>query len=995
MANRKMTFSRTKIACLTSLMMLASVDVSALGLGVLDVQSNLDQPLNGVIELRVNAGDDVNSVQASIAPRSDFESFGIDYPSYLDDINVTLDRSSGKPKLILDSNGIIIKEPFIHLLIRVDWSGGSFLREYTALIDPPIYAAETPKSFSQPVSVGTDQSYQTEPTQDFTVEEIDPNDSSTEFSGSTSSPSYITPITPDDSSSDSDSSFDSDARYGPVEAGESLSIIAAQLREQFPDLSIYQIMKVLFEENPQAFIDGNINGLIKGSILNLGDINSIRAVDLRDAKNFFAAQASDWNNIRNISDNEGDSLKVGQDLYNDSDDIFSQPLGEIEQQSFQVGASTDTESLISDSDSDTSAGEVVILRQQISELESSLSSSALENQELRERVSILEGQLSDLNDLVKLNVEDASLASLEDALAKSDEAQELGIVTDTETVADIVTGELDSATDAAETALDEVVTDIETSVTDQTLELGSELGTDVAITEEQEPVESSVVENVETSAVPKPKPIIIPPAEPSLFDKIKSFLFEGGFWKILAGIGVILIGALAALFIRRRRADEEFEISMLSIESNSQSINTVDTASLSRSMSASVTASINEEDADADKETSFLTVYSDTDAVVQADEVDPIAEADVYIAYGRHEQAEEVLLDGVTNYPERSDIKHKLLSVYHKNSNTEGFERVAEELYSQRDSLEPDVWSDICQMGREMDLDNPLYQLSENDIATPSVDTEGADDVAGEPTEAEIEEVVPQDTPESESVEQNSRFDVDDQSVQLINFDEGRSEISELDEVQIDALDVDATNDATNNIDIAADDDLDISDDVLEFDDADLEIALDSDDGDLEIDQDQEEDESDDIEINDSIMEFDDDDAADEIEINDSVIEIDEGDDIDEIEINDSVIEIDEGDNIDIDIEINDSEEIVSHDDIDSDLDDDSENFDLGDLQEVSGLEVDDDYDELRTQYELAKVFADLGDEDGARKILNDIIDDATASDDLVADSKALLGTIS
>nr|MBX2849718.1 hypothetical protein [Acidiferrobacterales bacterium] len=125
MANRKMTFSRTKIACLTSVMMMASVDVSALGLGVLDVQSNLDQPLKGVIELRVNAGDDVNSVRASIAPRSDFESFGIDYPSYLEDITVKVDRSSARPKLIVDSDGIIIKEPFIHLLIRVDWSGGS------------------------------------------------------------------------------------------------------------------------------------------------------------------------------------------------------------------------------------------------------------------------------------------------------------------------------------------------------------------------------------------------------------------------------------------------------------------------------------------------------------------------------------------------------------------------------------------------------------------------------------------------------------------------------------------------------------------------------------------------------------------------------------------------------------------------------------------------------------------------------------------------------
>ena len=80
------------------------------------------------------------------------------------------------------------------------------------------------------------------------------------------------------------------------------------------------------------------------------------------------------------------------------------------------------------------------------------------------------------------------------------------------------------------------------------------------------------------------------------------------------------------------------------------------------------------------KESSFLTVYNDGDVVVNADEIDPIAEADVYIAYGREDQGEEVLLDGVKNYPERNDIKIALLGLYAKSNKRSKFDEIYESL---------------------------------------------------------------------------------------------------------------------------------------------------------------------------------------------------------------------------------------------------------------------------------------------------------------------------
>ena len=850
MANRKNTFNKTKIAGIASAMMLVSADISALGLGVLDVQSNLDQPLNGVIELRINSGDDVNSVEASIASRDDFANLGIDYPSYLDNINVTLDRSSGVAKLRIDSNNVIIQEPFIHFLMRVDWSGGSFLREYTALIDPPVYAAETPKSVSTPKLVGSDSSVR--PSSTVSSYSSDFNDSR---------PTY----------SEQSYSSATDARYGPVEAGETLSFIASQLANQYPDLSIYQVMKVLFEQNPSAFINGNINGLIKGAVLNVGDINAIRAVDVQSGKDFFAEQAASWSG-RAPSNN----IKVTQDQYNDSGDELVASTGGSVQESFQVGASTDTDSLISDSDSDTSSGEAIILKQQVSELESSLSSSAQENQELKERISILEAQLTDMQNLVSLGVEidDANLASLENSLSKANEietAPELQAALDNAIDApvdaisdglDTLGNELQSGVDGLETDLNDI--DVDVDVDSNGIDAGlNDIGVDssaidtglneLGVSEEVVDDASSFVEDTSDSSViessveevkpePKKKPIIVNKPEPSLFEKIKSAIFDGGIWKLVAGLGVILVGALAAFFIRRRRADEEFEISMLSIESNSQSINTLEDPSLSRSMSASVTASIMEADeADGevstspDQETSFLTVYSDSDAVVQADEVDPIAEADVYIAYGRHEQAEEVLLDGMSNYPDRTDIKHKLLTVYHKNNNSAGFERIAEELYSQRETLDPKAWQEICSMGKEIDESNPLFELSVDDIAAAGAVATVSP--AAESTENEPEELMADiDAPINESL---PNAEADNEDIQLINFDEGRSEISELDEVAIDALDVDESANvelSTDDIDVQLDDADEDVELTVEIDD-DLEFSTDVSD-ELEVDQD-------------------------------------------------------------------------------------------------------------------------------------------------------------
>ncbi len=963
---RKQAIGSCFVAGMATSLMLASSNVHALGLGVLDVQSNLDQPLNGTITINLSPGDDLNTLTAQVASREEFESLGVDYPEYLQNIKLVVDRTGEGAVLRVNSNGVVIKEPFIHFLVKVSWSGGNFLREYTALIDPPVYAAETPKSFSQPKSVGTDQSYadQEEPVSSYeetatpTVEEVDNS------------------IASDSSTSSGSGSLPTDASYGPVEAGESLSLIAQELQRQVPDLSIYSIMKVLFEENPNAFIDNNINGLIKGSILNIGDLNQIRATEVESARAFFQAQLADWNPNSLISRRDSDSgIGVTNDTYDSgaSDSGASSNSASDAQDNFQIGSSTETGSFVSASTGDSSEGEVLALRDEITQLQGSLASSELENQELSERIAILESQLEDMNRLMSLSVENADLAVLEKTLAENAEAKtqlenqadtaldeftaDDGIIDDTLAGVDAaVDGVVDSidGVDVAEPAgnvddiLNEFLDDSAEGVDGDALVADSNdtlnedgLLEDGILTDGDELDSESVIEEItdqDELAVAEPvKPAVVTPAvkETSLLDKF------GGIVPVLSGLGgTLLVGGLALFFIRRRKADEEFEISMLSIESNSQSIDVDTKSGQSASLSSTVSTSTSEHgdteagDEPIDKETSFLTVYSDSDAVVQADEVDPIAEADVYIAYGRDEQAEEVLLDGVVNYPDRVDVKHKLLGLYHKNENKEGFERVAEELYAQRDSVSNEAWQEISDMGKDLLPDNPLFALSGADLeAVGKASVEINEEQEGTSTEDEalifdtvdesadadiLAAQAEQEEAEDALADLETALPEDEESVHLIQLDEERSEISELDDIQIDALPV--------NDDVDA-----IEFDIQGLDDAEANVA--------------------------------------EVDL-DSGLEV-------ELSEEDLVFDLDA--------------------DTDEAQDDEAEfgsERKISEVPEVSDLVIDPDYDEAQTQYELAKVFVDLGDDDGARKILEELVDNDQNADELVKNAKELLSSI-
>lgn len=106
--------------------------------------------------------------------------------------------------------------------------------------------------------------------------------------------------------------------------------------------------------------------------------------------------------------------------------------------------------------------------------------------------------------------------------------------------------------------------------------------------------------------------------------------------------------------------------------------------------------------------------------------VDPVAEADVYLAYGRDLQAEEILKEALSRQPDRLDVHLKLLSVYAKRRDVESFEALVMQAHALTKGTGPE-WARICEMGRELDAKTPLYSPVSTPVRenTPNAQAEG------------------------------------------------------------------------------------------------------------------------------------------------------------------------------------------------------------------------------------------------------------------------------
>ncbi len=123
-------------------------------------------------------------------------------------------------------------------------------------------------------------------------------------------------------------------------------------------------------------------------------------------------------------------------------------------------------------------------------------------------------------------------------------------------------------------------------------------------------------------------------------------------------------------------------------------------------------------------DTSFLTDFSQSanGGMIDTNDVDPIAEAEVYMAYGRDAQAEEILKDAISKEPKRYELHLKLLEMYAASKNMSAFETVSGELYTTLGASDP-TWAKVAEIGIKLEPNNPLYQVGN----TPTGSTGGTE----------------------------------------------------------------------------------------------------------------------------------------------------------------------------------------------------------------------------------------------------------------------------
>jgi pilus assembly protein FimV len=307
------------VAGLAASLMFA-VTAHAAGLGRLTVLSTLGEPLSAEIEIvSVQPGED-EVLAARLAAAEVFAQAGIDVNPALNTVRITIERRDKRPYLRITTRDAI-NEPFLDLLIELQWSSGRLVREYTFLLDPPEYRSRRQAIAAAPVPPTPAPAVEKPPAAPApAAEEPKPAAEApsaaatpTPESAITPAPATATPSVPveqaplaekpaEEKPAEEKPAAEKPAAQKPagnnyeVKRGDTLGAIAkANLP---PGVSLNQMLIAIFRANEDAFIRGNVNLVRTGRILNMPEPDSIGTVDRDEANRLVKEQHDQWMEYR-------------------------------------------------------------------------------------------------------------------------------------------------------------------------------------------------------------------------------------------------------------------------------------------------------------------------------------------------------------------------------------------------------------------------------------------------------------------------------------------------------------------------------------------------------------------------------------------------------------------------------------------------------------------------------------------------------------------------
>ena len=635
--------------------LLAPVGASALGIGEIKLRSSLNQTFKAEIPLVTSGSESLDDIKVNIASAEAFGKAGIDRHFFLTKLRFTPTHKPDGSYVVQVSSQDVVREPFLNFLVEVNWPNGRVLREFTVLLDPPSTFKEESVTASDLPTFATTPRREPRPN----IEPLTPRASKT----AVTTPRLQVRL--------------SGSEYGPVKRNETLGNIAKQLSQEM-GVGQQQMLTALYQANPTAFYRDSVNALKAGETLKIPDKEYVLSISPKTARGQGSEQApSREGKLTERVDTSGRKPQQETEAAPQGQLKLLAPEGE---KSKLDAAAPGTKDESGKTKSDIALEVADTVRQ--------------ENEDIRSRLQGLEKRLADMQRLLQIK---------DDQLAQMKSQGKLPEPEQTTSEAPPLSSPVAAPSQLPPSPQESITAPAPVAVKEQIEEAGAKPPEPGAVVETPPP--STPAPKI-AAATPKPAPVVTPVPEveePSLLAE----LLDSPILPLAGAAGAALLGLLAWLTIRRRTAINEADSESILVAGSpnrAPASATATTNSLSEGASPTTMA--------VPAKSSFLSEFtpSDFDALGDTDEVDPISEADVYLAYGRYKQAEELIRSAIDQYPDRDECKLKLLEIHYATENRQAFEEYAKQLFEQNKDNNPDFWDKVVEMGCELCPTSSLFK---------------------------------------------------------------------------------------------------------------------------------------------------------------------------------------------------------------------------------------------------------------------------------------------
>jgi pilus assembly protein FimV len=584
-----------KLRAAITALLLAPQAAFSLGLGDIRLSSALNEPLSAEIDLVAPTSEELGSLSAQLASRDLFQRYGLDRPAYLDTVQFAVGMGRDGRNVLRVNSAAPINEPFVTFLVEVSWPRGRLLREYTVLLDPPVFA---PKEAAPPAPVVAPRS-----TQPATAEpRAQPASPRPAAQAGEMPSSYV------------------------VQRGDTLYRVASRYAGGGA-ADTNRMMIAMFRANPDAF-GGNINILRSGAILRVPGPEAVADVSAGEAAGEIGRQTAAWRG------------------------------GETPREPPRLRLVTPTEAAPAATAAAPAEGGV---DSQITEL----------SREIEESRRLLE-------------LKSAKLAELQQRAAEAAAAQ---------TAAEAPPVAEPQAPPAAEPEAP------------------------VAQAPAAGPEKPAVPEAPEKPTPAKKKAVTPAVSEPGFLDNLTDN------WQYVLGGAVLLLGGGLAFGYMRRRREQDLGESVRSFDIPISAPVPSETARLRALAQGEVIGTATEEQELEDFRTSTIPPAGKTaqdygatietkrpaEAPIDLDQGDPLAEADFHMAYGLYDQAADIVKLALDKEPERRDYKLKLLEIFFVAGDKQHFVETARDLEATRSGGDAAEWDRVLIMGRQLAPEERMF----------------------------------------------------------------------------------------------------------------------------------------------------------------------------------------------------------------------------------------------------------------------------------------------